>query len=165
MTLNERFVGGNPQVLLFLFCLFCVILICFTDIVQTWLEKKNGGHDQKLGLARACGGTAVPTHQHTKTKKVFPFFPHSNNTTSFIFKLLSLNLHYLNLQIFITPQKLHQTQQFLTQIISKHHSKHKPTIKTNFHPPKPQIHQIRNPQKPQSSSLNSKTLLKPQTHH
>jgi len=35
-------------------------------------EKKFGGHDQKLGTAHASGGTAVPTHQHTKTKKISP---------------------------------------------------------------------------------------------
>ena len=38
-----------------------------------------------------------------KNQKNFPFFPHSNSTTSFIFKLLSLNLHNLNLQTSKTP--------------------------------------------------------------
>ena len=111
MTLNERFVGGNPLVLLLLFCLFCVILICFVGICSNIMrksEKKFDVIDQKHwhgcaspclpkttktrseGTTRACGGTAVPTHQHTKTKK---FYPHSNNPTSFIFKLPSLNLH------------------------------------------------------------------------
>jgi len=65
MTLNERFVGGNPQVLLLLFCLFCVILICFAGICPNMIRRKKnkiGGHDQKFGTARACGGTAVLDH-------------------------------------------------------------------------------------------------------
>jgi len=48
--------------------------------------KKNSN---KLGTARACGGTAVPP-QPKKNK--ISFFPLSNNTTSFIFRLFSLNL-------------------------------------------------------------------------
>jgi len=96
-------------------------------------------------MARACGCTACANPSACKTKN-FPLFPlHSQTQTSLILPLLSLNLHYLNLQTSISLSKLHQIKQFLTQIISKHHSKHKPTIKTNIHPPKPQIYQIHNP--------------------
>ena len=41
MTLNERFVGGNPRILLFLFCLFCVVLICFVGICPTMMRKSE----------------------------------------------------------------------------------------------------------------------------
>jgi len=126
MTLKERFVGGNPQVLLLLFCLICVILICFVGICPNMIRKKKknfGGHDHKLGTTRACGGTTVPDQTLLKPsfsrslarpcqpistqKPIFslPFFPHSNITTSFIFKLLSLNLHNLNLQNSIKSNK------------------------------------------------------------
>jgi len=41
MTLNERFVGGNPRVLLPLFCLFCVVLICFVGICLNMMRKSE----------------------------------------------------------------------------------------------------------------------------
>ena len=41
MTLNERFVGGNPRILLLLFCLFCVVLICFVGICPTMMRKSK----------------------------------------------------------------------------------------------------------------------------
>jgi len=39
MTLNERFVGGNPRILLLLFCLFCVVLIYFVGICPNMMRK------------------------------------------------------------------------------------------------------------------------------
>ena len=41
MTLNERIVVGNPRVLLLLFCLFCVILICFAGICPYMMRKRK----------------------------------------------------------------------------------------------------------------------------
>jgi len=78
MTLNERFVGGNPRSLIafILFVLICFVGICPNMIRKKKKEKKRnfffGDHDQELGTALACGGTTVPTHQHTKTKKISP---------------------------------------------------------------------------------------------
>jgi hypothetical protein len=118
---------------------FILFVLCYFNLFRRYLSKHDSKKEKKkLEAMTRSLARAVPTHQHTKTKF---FFHHSNNTTSFIFKLVSLNFHNLNLQTFITSPKLHQTQQFLTQIIFKH----KPTIKTNFHPPRSQIHQIRNP--------------------
>jgi len=71
MTLNERFVGGNPRVVLLLLCLFCVILICFVGICPNIMrnsEKNLRPLTGKLGTARACGGTAVPVQTHQNAK-------------------------------------------------------------------------------------------------
>jgi len=133
MNLNECFVGGNPRVLLLLFCLFCVILICFVGICQNMMRKskkklkpltrklwtaracpnpsgkKPRKNSSKLGTARACGGTAVPVEarpcHHNPKLLFFSFFPRSNNTTSFILRLFSLNLHNLK------PLNLHNSLQ------------------------------------------------------
>jgi len=54
MTLKERFVGGNPQVLLLLFCLFCVILICFVGTCPNMMQKSENilkPLTGKLGMA------------------------------------------------------------------------------------------------------------------
>jgi len=131
MTLNERFVGGNPRVLLLLFCLFYVVLICFVGICPNMMRKsefflkpltRNQTHHinyvfpskkktfifQKVGTTHACGGTVVPTHL-PKKNFVFFFSLIQKNTTSFI------------LQTSIS--------------ISIHHSKHKPQSKPTFiHP-------------------------------
>jgi len=52
MTLKERFVGGNPQVLLLLFCLFCVILICFAGICPNMIRKEKKLEAMTRSLAR-----------------------------------------------------------------------------------------------------------------
>jgi len=168
-------VGGNPRVLLLLFCLFCVILICFAGICPNMIRKKK---EKKLeamtrSLAWPVPVVARPCQLISIQKPIFFFFA-ILSTQLFLLSNFSLKAPLTaNLQTFISPPKLHQTQQFLTQIISKHHSKHKPTNKTNFHPPNHKFTKFVNPknltQKPQflhqSSSLNSKTLLKPQPHH
>jgi len=41
MTIKDRFVGGNPQVLLLLFCLSCVILICFIGPSSNMMRKNE----------------------------------------------------------------------------------------------------------------------------
>jgi len=69
VTIKERFVGGNPRVLLPLFCLFCVILICFVGICPNMMWKNWSLLTRKVGTARACGGTAVPESSTTKPEK------------------------------------------------------------------------------------------------
>jgi len=137
-------------------------------------EKNLKSLTRSNGTACACGGTAEPPQFPPITKFFFlPLLPHSNNTTSFTFKLLSLNLHNLNLQTSITFFKLHQITQFLNQNNFKLHPKPNPPIKNNNHPSQPIKHQIRvthnpNPKTPISSSIlttNSNFLLKTQTHH
>ena len=59
MTLNEHSMGGNPRLLLLL---FCVILICYARICPSMIQKRKkniGGHDNKLG-------TVVPVQTHQK---------------------------------------------------------------------------------------------------
>ena len=97
--------GGNPQVLLLLFCLFCVILICFVGIFLNLMrkskrekffclvcQKKKNSSKKKNNphFSESWHGRANPS---TKKKTFFFLLPHSNNTTSFILQLLSLNLH------------------------------------------------------------------------
>ena len=91
--------------------------------------------------------------------KFFLLLPSFSNITSFIFKLLSLNLHNLNLQTSITFFKLHQ----ITQNNSKLHPKPNPPMKNNNHPSQLTNHQIRipfypNPQTPISSPIFTQTL-------
>jgi len=157
------------------FCLFCVVFICFVGFCPNVMRKKRKFLTPLTiitSTARACSGTVVPSqpnqnpkngsktgtavrnHQLSITSKKKKFLPHSITTTLSSLKLLSKTSITKNLQTSIIPQKLHQIKRFLTQTISKHHSKHKPTIKTNIHPPKPQIHQIHNPFNP-----NPKTII------
>ena len=68
MTLNERSVGGNPQVLLLLFCLLFVILSCFVGNCPRMIQrngKKLSLGEQNLGTARACSA-------HLQTQQLTP---------------------------------------------------------------------------------------------
>jgi len=114
-------------------------------------KKSNTKKFQKLG-------TAVPTKSQ---KNKIIIILHSNNTTSFILQLLSLNL-----QTSITLCNLHQITLFLNQINFKLHPKPTPPIKkkNNNHPSKPINHKIRvtpnpNPKTPISSSILTTTLI------
>jgi len=61
--------GRKPTYLIALFCLFCVVLICFVGICPNMM-RKIGNFLKPLtrssGTARACGGTTVKTYQQTK---------------------------------------------------------------------------------------------------
>ena len=67
MTLNERFVGGNPRVLLLLFCLFCFVGICLNMMRKSEKNLKSLTKNQ--------------THHILEEKKIFQkkkktlFFP------------------------------------------------------------------------------------------
>jgi len=86
-------------------------------------------------------------------------------------KLLSKTSINKNFQTFITHLNLNQNTKFLHPITSKHHFKHYPPIKNNFHPPQPTkfVYLITLIQKPkflhQFPSFNSKTILKPQSQN
>jgi len=75
MTLNERFVGGNPRVLLLLLCLFCVILICFAGICSNMIRKKKKNLEAMTrSLARpvpvmAMSCLSKPTKKKSKPKE------------------------------------------------------------------------------------------------
>jgi len=88
---------------------------------------------------------------------------HSSSSSSLILlhkhlsssKLLSKTSITNNLQTFISPSKLHQFTKFLHLINPKHNSNHNPSIKNNFHPPKPKITQIRHLHNPNPKTTNS----------
>jgi len=67
MTLNERFVGGIPRVLLLLFCLFCFVGICLNMMRKSEKNLKSLTKNQ--------------THHILEEKKIFQkkkktlFFP------------------------------------------------------------------------------------------
>ena len=66
MTLNERFVGGNPRVLFLLFCLFCVVLICFVGICPNMMRKSEV-------FFEAVDQKPNPPHPKRKKKVFFSF--------------------------------------------------------------------------------------------
>jgi hypothetical protein len=72
-------------------------------------EQKKGHEPQKVGTARAKGGTAVPDLCTPYNIKFFFLLPHSQTTTLFHLSNFSLNLH--NLQTFKPPY----LPQFLTK--------------------------------------------------
>ena len=121
---------------------------------------------QKLGMARACSGTGVPSHALPKPKKTsklarpvpvvarpcptfslhipifFLLLPSFFNTNISHLSNLSLKTSITtNLQTFIPPSNLHQIPQFLHHNNSLHHPKHNSPIKTNFHPSPPKFTQ------------------------
>jgi len=110
MTLNERFVGGNPRVLFLLFCLFCVVLICFVGICPNMMRKSEV-------FFEAVDQKPNPPHPKRK-KKVFFSFKIRKENLFFFFSLIQKNTTSFILQTSIS--------------ISIHHSKHKPQSKPTF---------------------------------
>ena len=129
MTLNERFVGGNPRVLLLLFCLFCFVGICLNMMRKSEKNLKSLTKNQ--------------THHILEEKKIFQkkkktlFFPEGwhgpcqpisqKKNLFFFFSLIQKNTTSFILQTSIS--------------IFIHHSQHKPQSKPTFiHPNTKFIH-------------------------
>ena len=101
-----------------LFCLFCVILICFAGICPNMMREKKERkkiESKTRSLARLVPNVARPCLFPPLLKLIFfPFF--HIQTTQPISPSTSLPKTPLNpnLPTFITPPKLHQIQQFPT---------------------------------------------------
>jgi len=105
--------------------------------IQSLADPKH----QKLGMARACSGTAVHDPHPTKTL-FFPSFSiilQQQHLSSL--KPLSKTSITTNLQTFIPPSNLLQITKFLHPNNSIHHPKHNSPIKNNFHPSTPKFTQ------------------------
>jgi len=83
-------------------------------------------------LARPCATSNLHYYKFFLSSSLI--LPHKHLSSS---KLLSKTSITNNLQTFISPSKLNQFTKILHPINSKHHPKHNPPLKNNFHPPKP----------------------------
>jgi len=126
MTLNERFVGGNPRVLLLLFCLFCVVLICLVGICPNMMRQskiflkpltRNQTHHIHFSrrLARPVPVVARPCQPISQKKNLFFFFSLiQKNTTSFILKTsMSISIHHSQHKPQSKPTFIHPNTEFV----------------------------------------------------